>query len=245
MHGPPNGVPGEGGVSVKMNVRHLGCCLTVLALAAGCQSTTSTAVGKPDARMTHVQGTAQEILANLLAKTGMTESNLVLEDTITYPPPAAGDQRNARSAWMGSFAGQDKAVINADDQMLIIAKTVPCNATETRYVFNPFIRVWTLQADRTSPEGNLLWVLFNGKARDFAAEVAKAQNAHELLGSLVRQSRPVTSTTFPVQIEVNEMRNDLVELGLSGLDDHLRSVHADGHPCNPDVHVYIKPAAAK
>jgi hypothetical protein len=230
---------------VKINVFQLGCCFSVLALAAGCQSPNGQAGEKSEIPMAHVQASSQKVLADILAKAGIAETDLVLEDTIAFPPPAVGDKKNPRSAWMGRFAGQEKAVINAEDQMLVIAKTIPCNAAETRYVFNPFLRTWILTADRSSPEGNLLWVLFNGKAKDFVTEVDKAQNAHELLGSLVRTPQPVTGATFPVQVLVDEMRNDLIELGLRGLDEHLRTVHADGQPCNPDVHLYVKPAAGK
>ena len=89
----------------------------------------------------------------------------------------------------------------------------------------------------------MLWVLFYGKAADFVTEVIKARDAHELLRLQVRPSRPVTAFQFPARISGDEMQNDLLELSLSGLDEHLRQVHAGGQPCHPEVRVYHKPAA--
>lgn len=229
---------------MKLNACHLGCGLIVLALAAGCQSTGGQGAAAADAQMTHVQGTSQAVLSDVLAKAGLTATDLVMEVTVAIPPPANGDP-NPKAQWGGCFAGQEKAVLQADDRVLLIAKTLQCDAVESRYVFNPFIRVWTLSADRSSVEGNLLWVLFNGKASEFAQEVNKAQDAHELLGSLVKPSRPITAATLPAQVTAEELRNDVVELGLTALAQHLQVVHADGQPCNPDVHLYVKPAAGK
>jgi hypothetical protein len=191
--------------------------------------------------MSHVQGSAQEVLADILAKSGLAATDLVLEANIALPPPADND-RNPPPVWRGRYAGQEKGVLRAEDRVLVIAKTVSCDALETRYVFNPFIRTWVNTADRSNPEGNLLWVLFNGKARDFVEEVRKARDHNEMLGSLVRTPRPVTAAPFPVQVDVGEMRNDVLELGLFALESHLVAVHANGVPCNPDVHVYVQPA---
>lgn len=230
---------------MKLNAFHLVCCLTILALAAGCQSTRPASAADEEARMSYVAGFSPAVLADILAKEGFSDTNLVLEDTITFPPPAAGDKRNARSGWMGCFAGQETAVINAEDQVMVIATALSCGGSRPRYVFDPFTRTWKFHAVNASPETDLAWMLFNGKAKDFVQEVRKAHEQHELLGSMVRESRPVTSPTFPLHIVVNEMRNDLIELGLNALDEHLRTKHADGRPCNPDVYVYVKPAAVK
>ena len=229
---------------MKINAFLGGGVLVVLMLAAGCQSPSRPAGAAPENQMAQVQGSSQEILAGILKQAGLATTDLVLESILVFPPPAAGDQ-NPKVAWQGRFSGLDKVLMNADDQVLVVIKTTPCNAVETRYVFNPFIRTWMLSADRASPEGNLLWVLFHGKAADFVKEVAKEQNGNELLGSLVREARPVSGAVFPILVTSAEMRNDVLELGLSALDGHLRTMHADGQPCKPDVHVYIKPAAGK
>jgi hypothetical protein len=215
----------------------------VLALASGCQSPGRPAGAAPENQMAQVQGSAQEILAGILKQAGLETTDLVLETIIAFPPPAGGDQ-GTKVEWKGRFAGLDKVLINADDRVLVVVKTSPCNAVEMRYVFNPFIRTWMLSADRSSPEGNLLWVLFNGKASDFMKEVAEVRNSSGLLGSLVRDTPPVVGATFPVLATNAGMRSDVLSLGLGALDEHLRTVHADGQPCKPDVHVYIKPAAA-
>jgi hypothetical protein len=228
---------------MRRNVFHFGCGLIVLALAAGCESPSGpTAAVQPGAiQMTQDRRSVQEVLADILEKAGLVATDQVLRTAITFPPPAAGD-KNPLPAWQGCFAGQEKAVLNADDRVLVIAKTIP---PAPRYVFNPFIRTWSIAANQPNAEGNLLWVLFDGKARDFVTEVAKARDAHELLSSLVRKPRPVTGATFPAQISIDEIRNDLLELGLSALDEHLRTAHANGQPCNPEVQVYVKPAAGK
>jgi len=226
---------------MKRNVFCFGCGLIVLALAAGCESPSGpTAAVQPETRMSQDRRSTQEVLDDILEKAGLAATDQVLRTTITFPPPAAGDQ-NPLPNWQGCFAGQEKAVLNPDDRVLVIAKTTP---PAPRYVFNPFIRTWTVAANQPNAEGNLLWVLFNGKARDFVTEIAKARDAHELLSSLVRKPRLVTGATFPAQISIDEIRNDLLELGLSALDEHLRTVHANGQPpCNPEVQVYVKPAA--
>ena len=230
---------------MKNYICHLGCGLLVLSLAAGCQSSSGTTTGaKPEPQMAQIQGSARKVLADVLAKAGLTATDLVLEADITFPPPSGGD-KNAKPAWKGCFTGSEKAVLHADDQVLIIAKTMPCNATESRYEFNPANRTWTLAANNANPEGNLLWVLFNGTARNLVKEVAEFQDSRQLLGAMVRPARTITGAMFPAQVSVEEMHNNVVELGLSALDEHLRTVHADGHPCNPDVHVYIRSAADK
>ena len=191
--------------------------------------------------MTQERRSAQEVLADILGKAGLGATDQVLRTTITFPPPAAGD-KNPLPNWQGCFAGQEKAVLHADDRVLVIARTI---SPAPRYVFNPFIRTWTIAANQPNAEGDQLWVLFNGNAQDFVTEVAKARDAHDLLSSLVRKPRPITSATFPAQISIDESRNDLLELGLSALDEHLRTAHANGQPCNPEVQVYVKPAAGK
>ena len=226
---------------MNRNVFHFGCGLIVLALAAGCESPSGPTAAVPPGAPPLMQErrSVQEVLADILEKAGLAATDLVLRTAITFPPPTDGD-RNPLPSWQGCFAGQEKAVLHSDDQVLVIAKTIP---PAPRYVFNPFIRTWTLAATKPNPEGNLLWVLFNGKARDFVTEVAKARDAHELLSSLVRTPRPITSAAFPAQISIDESRNDLLELGLSALDEHLRTGHANGQPCNPEVQVYVKPAS--
>ena len=44
--------------------------------------------------------------------------------------------------------------------------------------------------------------------------------------------------------ERDAMLSDLLELGLTGLHAHLKAEHAS-YPCNPDIHVYVKPAASR
>lgn len=224
---------------MRKSVFYFGCGLLVLALVAGCESPSSQVAVQPGAHMTQDRRSAQEVLADILEKAGLAATDQVLRTAIFFPPPADGDKTPLPS-WQGCFAGQEKAVLHSDDRVLVIARTVP---PAPRYVFNPFIRTWTIAAIQSNAEGDLLWVLFNGKASDFVAEVAKARDAHELLSSLVRVSRPVTGATFPAQISIEEIRNDLLELGLSALDEHLRTVHANGQPCHPEVQVYVKPDA--
>ena len=226
---------------MKTNVFHFVCCFAILALVAGCQSTGGRNGANPAIQTSQDERSPQEVLADLLQKAGLGTTDLVLKTVITYPPPSDGD-KNPRPTWQGCFAGREKAVLGADDRMLVIAETRP---PAPRYVFNPFIRTWTLVSDQPNPEEHLLWVLFDGKARNFAKEVIKARDDHEMLSSLVRSSRPVTGNTFPVQISIDEMHNDLVELGLNALDEHLRTAHADGDVCRPEVRIYVRPAAGK
>jgi len=231
---------------VTRNSWILGGGLLVLALAAGCESTPKQTANTEGTqlRMGHVRGASAEVLDDILKKTGLSDSNLVLEITVTLPAPAGGD-KNTLPPWKGCFAGREQGLLQADDQMLVIAKTIPCHAPDARYVFNPFNRTWMLAADRNNPDGNLLWVLFNGKASDFVQEVRKAQENRQILGSLIKTPPPISETAFPIHPAVEEMRNDLAELGLSALEQHLRLQHADGRPCTPDVHVYLKPAAGR
>ena len=225
---------------MNRNVFRLGCGLIVLALAAGCQSTDSGAAGDKEKGMPD-RRSAQELLAEVLQQSGMTSTDLVLQTVFTLPPPPVVSNDNPRVAWQGFFAGQPQALVHSNDQVLVIARTV----YRMPYVFNPFIRTWTIASGRADAEASQLWVLFYGKAADFVTEVIKDRDAHEMLRLQVRPSRPVTAPVFPARISSEEMQNNLLELSLSGLDEHLRLVHSNGQPCYPEVHVYYKPAKGK
>ena len=218
-----------------------GCSLLALLLAAGCQ-TTATPGAAPE-KLAHVESTSVEVLAGVLAQAGLSDSNLVLEATITLPPPAGGDA-HPKPAWTGAWAGQPAATLQAGDRVLVIAKSIQCGAIETKYTFNPFTRTWTLQAGDTGPEGNWLRVLFDGSARDFAAAAAAAREEQAPLAALAAGDKAAAAASFPAAVTVDGMLGNLTELGLSRLSVHLKAEHAD-HPCNPDIHVYVKPAAGR
>ena len=99
-----------------------------------------------------------------------------------------------------------------------------------------------IATDNASLEGNWLYVLFNGTARDFVREVAAARSGRGVLASLVAKPAAAAEGSFPLQLGTDEMRADLTDLGLTALDKHLKAEHGDGHPCLPDVHVYYRPA---
>ena len=219
-----------------------GCGLLALALAAGCQ-TTPTAADNTREKLAHVESSSQEVLSDLLDKAGLSDSALVLETTMTFPPPASGD-KHPKPVWKGAWTGQPTGTLQANDQVLVIAKSIQCDAVEARYKFNPFTRTWMILADDSSPEGNWLRVLFKGTARDFAAAVAAAREQQTPLASLAGTAKSLTASSFPATITVDEMLNDLLELGLHGLEAHLKTEHATSS-CNPDIHVYVKPAAGR
>jgi len=225
---------------MNRNVFRLGCGLIALALAAGCQSTDNSAAGNKEAS-TPERRSAREMLAEVLQKSGMTATDLVLHTVFTLPPPLVESNDYPRVAWQGCFTGQLQALVHSNDQMLVIVSTID----RVSYVFNPYNRVWTIGSGRTDAGGNQLWVLFYGKAADFVTEVIKARDAHEMLRLQVRPSRPVTAPVFPARISSEEIQNDLLELSLQGLEEHLRLLRSNRQPCNPEVDVYYKPAMVK
>ena len=229
---------------MQARLAYFGCGLVVVALAAGCASTSGPQPPSGAEQLTLVKSTLQEVLQNELAKAGLCDTDLVFETTMTFPVPAEGD-KNPRPAWKGVFLGREEATLQVKDQMLVIAKTMQCNEVETRYMFNPFTRTWGLEAQRTPPEGNRLWVLFSGNASEFFHDVSAAKAVRHPLASLVTHPKLIVPETFPANVCVDDMLAILTELGLSTLDAHLKAEHATGNPCKPDVHVYIKPAASR
>ena len=218
----------------------LGGGLAVLLLAAGCQ-TAPTAADQNSEDLMHVESSSVEVLGGALAQAGMTDSNLVLETTITLPPPAAGDA-HPKPSWKGLWAGQSAPALQADDRMLVVAKSIPCDVPEAQYKFNPFTRTWSIQAGTTNPEGNWLRVIFTGTAREFVAAAAASREQQSPLASLAADAKGAAG--FPMAATVDGVLADLTELGLSRLSAHLRGEHAD-RSCNPDIHVYVKPAAGR
>lgn len=226
---------------MKARLVCIGGAAAVLLLAAGCRSTEPAA---PRERLAHVESTSQQILDDLLTKAGMSGANLVLETTLTFPVPPDGDH-NPVPAWRGVLKDQVKAALQADDQVLVIAKSLQCNAVEARYVFNPFTRTWLMASDDAPPEGNWVRVLFQGTVRDFAREVEAARSRQGPLSSLAKPAAAAAeAVSFPLALTIADLRGSLATLGLSALDAHLKAEHATSS-CNPDVHVYLKSAAAK
>ena len=228
---------------MNRNLFCLGCGLIALALAAGCQATGSGAADDKEKSMPD-RRSAREILAEVLQKSGMTETDLVLHTVFTLPPPLVESNDYPRVAWQGCFAGQPQALVHSNGQMLVVVSTIDRES----YLFNPYNRTWTIGPGHSDAGGSQLWVLFYGKAADFVTEVIQARDAHEMLRLQVRPSRPVTAPVFPARISSEEMQNDLLELSLHGLEEqlqHLRLMRSNGQPCNPEVNVYYKPSMGK
>ena len=228
---------------MKATLGYCGCFALVMALAAGCASTGSQPAAA-DQQVTQVEATSQSVLQGELARAGLCDTDLVFETTITFPVQEGGD-KHPKPAWKGIFLGREQATLQAKDQLLVIAKTLQCNEVETRYVFNPFTRTWGLAAQRTTPEGNRLWVLFSGNASEFMHDVANAASVRSPLAETAANPKLHPATAFPVDVSVDAMLADLTEIGLSGLNAHLKAEHSGEILCNPDVHVYVKPAAGR
>lgn len=222
-----------------------GCCLVVMALTAGCETLNAPPPPQGDPPLAQDPSNPLAVLENELARAGLGDTDLVFETTMTFPVPSGGDTNTRPTAWKGVFLGRTEATLHAQDQVLVIAKTWQCNESGLQYMYNPFTRTWGYAAQHSSQEPNRLWVLFSGTAADFFRDVAAKQEARCPLTSVIAKTKPIVPGTLPADISVDRMLADLTEEALTAMDAHLKAEHTASNPCNPDMHVYIKPAASR
>lgn len=224
----------------------IGICLSLVVLVSGCASSgaspsaASGAAGKPTEG--HVLATTVEVLEDTLQRAGVTDSNLVMETRLALSRTQALPPRPP-DVWKGVFQNQDKAILQADDRLLVIAKTVACDEPNARLTFNPFIRTWHFTPRMSYPDGNRLWVLFEGTAREFVNRVTEAQSFRRPLLSMTTVQPVSRQEPFPGRVSAGAMVEGVTELALNMLDDHLRAAHAGNEFCRPEIHVYYKPSA--
>lgn len=176
-----------------------------------------------------------EGLNSILADTGFTASNRVLTTILSVP--AVNDDHNAAASWVGAFAGADQAELQADDQILVIAR----NEDQPRYQFSAPLRTWEYVTDKKEVNWRQIW--FRGSARDFLRTVQVDRDSRAALTDALR--RPSSDVSFPLAISTAAMRTNLVEIGLATLEEHLQTIHADGRPCMPEIRIYLRPSGAR
>ncbi len=218
--------------------------LGIIALAAGCLLTgcltdgggKSNAASDAKTPSDATAYTSPEGLNTILADTGFTASNRVLTTILSVP--AVNNDPNTAASWSGAFAGAEQAVLKADDQILVIARSR--DQDQTRYQFSAQTRAWQDVSDKRATGWRQIW--FRGSAKDFLRTVQADRDSRAALTDAL--NKPLGEGSFPLQISTAAMRTNLVEIGLSTLEEHLRTTHADGRPCTPEIRVYVRPAGS-
>lgn len=200
-------------------------------LLAGCASTGGGDVATAPGTFPAVE--TPESLRQIVIDAGFAATDLVLTAVLVLPRPE--NNPHAISPWQGVFSGSEKALFHAEDRILVVARALDV----PQYRFSAALRVWEYFSAKQETSWKQVW--FNGNAREFLQTVQLDRSSREILSSL---SAPPAAAAFPRLVTTESLRAKLVSIGLTSLDQHLKTVHADGHPCTPEVRVYARLAPA-
>ena len=170
----------------------------------------------------------------MLASTGFHATNLVLR-TLLPVPAVTNDPNQASAAWEGRLAQVGLANFQAQDRLLVFAS----NQDLPRYRFSAPLRTWSFVSDKREVDWQQIW--YCGNVRDFMRAVRIDRASRLALNDALHE--PAGDPPFPVQMDVAAMRTNLVEIGLTTLEEHLKASHIDASSCTPAVRVYLIPAA--